>query len=125
MNYKLIYSLLILLFLDQNLYCQPFSEKRTFTKSVPVNDEMTLELNNKYGGIHISSVRSDTVTIRVEVEATSPNLERINKMVNGITVDITETSYLVRVQTEFAQTINMLIESFKGMIVYFIIHLNA
>ena len=36
-------------------------------------------------------------------------------MFDGITVNITETTYLVRAQTDFTQNINMLFESFKGM----------
>jgi hypothetical protein len=76
---------------------------------------MTLEINNKYGSIHISSSRSDTVSIRAEVEATASNLDRLSKMLQGISVNISETSYLVRAQTDFSQTINMLFESFKGM----------
>ena len=36
-------------------------------------------------------------------------------MFDGITINITETKYLVRAQTDFSQNINMLFESFKGM----------
>jgi len=115
MHYRRFTLILILLCLIQNSYGQAFSEKRSFKKSVPVNNEMTLEINNKYGSIHISSSRSDTVSIRAEVEATASNLDRLSKMLQGISVNISETSYLVRAQTDFSQTINMLFESFKGM----------
>lgn len=36
-------------------------------------------------------------------------------MFDGININITETSYLVRAQTDFTQNISMLFESFKGM----------
>lgn len=76
---------------------------------------MTLEINNKYGSVQISSCKSDSVTIRAEVEASASNIERPGKMLQGITVNISETNYLIRAETEFSQTINMLLESFKGM----------
>jgi hypothetical protein len=34
---------------------------------------------------------------------------------DGININITETSYMVRAQTDFTQNISMLLESFKGM----------
>jgi hypothetical protein len=115
MHYRHIPFILILLCLTQSFYGQPFSEKRTFRKSISVNNEMTLEINNKYGSIHISSCSSDSVAIRAEVEATGSKSDRLSKMLEGITVNISETSYLIRAQTNFSQTINMIFESFKGM----------
>jgi hypothetical protein len=115
MHYKLLSSILGLLLLSESISGQPFSEKRTFQRSVPVNNEMTLELNNKYGSIHISPASSDSVTIRAEIEASSSNIDRIEKMLQGININFSETSYLIKAETEFTQTINMLFESFKGM----------
>ena len=37
------------------------------------------------------------------------------KMFDGITVNITDSKYIVRAQTEFTSNINTLFESFKGM----------
>jgi len=115
MHYRHIPIILILLCLTQSFYGQQFSEKRTFRKLIPVNNEMTLEINNKYGSIHILTSNSDTVSIRAEVEASAQNQERIHKMLNGITVNISETTYLIRAQTDFSRTIDMLFENFKGM----------
>jgi hypothetical protein len=115
MHYKSYTIILITLFLAQSTLCQQFSEKRTFTRSMQVNNETTLEIDNKYGAIHISSCDSDTVTVRAEVEATASKSDRTGKMLEGVNINISETSYLIKAQTEFSQTITMLFESFKGM----------
>lgn len=94
---------------------QSFSEKRTFRKSLAVNRDMTLEVNNKYGTIHITPWKKDSVSVRAEVEANTSSLERLHKMFQGVDVNISGTSFLVRAQTEFTGNINILFESFKGM----------
>jgi hypothetical protein len=101
--------------LHQAAGAQEFSEKRTFSKSVKVNRDATLEVSNKYGTIHILSWNNDSVSIRAEVEAFAANQSRLGKMLEGIEININETDYLIRANTEFSQSINMLFESFKGM----------
>jgi len=115
MSYKFLSGIFMLLCLTVNISGQAFSENRTFRKSVAVNRDMTLEVNNKYGSVHISSGTADSVSIKAEVEATGPSLDRIDKMLQGVTVNITETNYVVRAQTDFNQTISMLLEGFKSI----------
>ena len=115
MNFKLSVAFILILVFSKSISGQSFSEKRTFWKTVAVNKEMILEVNNKYGTIHISNWNTDSVSVKAEVEAFAPNENRLGKMLEGINVNITETSYMVRAQTDFTQSINMLFESFKGM----------
>lgn len=115
MNYKNILTISLMLFIIWPLTGQSNSEVRSFIKTVPVGKESSLEVNNKYGTIHITSWDKDSAYIRAEVKAFAGNHEKLNKMFDGITVNITETTHLVRAQTDFTQNINMLFESFKGM----------
>lgn len=115
MHFKTIKTILIFLVMTTLVQGQSFSEKRIFHKSIPVNRDMTLEVNNKYGTIHITPWKKDSVSVRAEVEASSPSLERLHKMFQGVDVNISETSFLVRARTEFTGNISMLFESFKGM----------
>ena len=94
---------------------QPYSEKRIFRKTVPADREMTLEIDNKYGTIQITPWTTDSLSVRAEVEAFAQDHDRISKMFQGIDVNISGTSYLVRARTEFTQNISMMFESFKGM----------
>jgi hypothetical protein len=115
MNYKKALAIVQLLFISWILSAQTISEKRSYTKSVPVNRETTMEVSNKYGTIQITSWNKDSAYIRAEVEAYAPNQTRIRKMLDGIDVNITETTHFIRAQTSFIQNINMLFEAFKGI----------
>lgn len=115
MNFKLSAAFIFILIFSNTILGQSFSEKRTFMKTVAVNKEMNLEVINKYGTIHISNWNTDSVSVRAEVEAFAPNQTRLGKMLEGINVNITGTSYMVRAQTYFTQSLNMIFESFKGM----------
>ncbi len=115
MRYKSLTLILTFLLSAGLLYGQAFSEKKTFRETLPVNKETTLEIDNKYGTIHITPWNKDSVEIRAEVEAFASDLDRLDKMFRGVDVDISETSYLVRARTSFMQNISMLFESFKGL----------
>jgi hypothetical protein len=115
MNYKTILTISLTLLIFLPLSGQSNSEVRSFIKTVPVGKESSLEVNNKYGTIHITSWDKDSAYIRAEVKAYAGNQAKLSKMFAGITVNITETNYLVRAHTDFTQNINMLFESFKGM----------
>ncbi len=98
-----------------SISAQNVSEMRGFYKTVPVDKEMSFELSNKYGSVQITGWNKDSVSVRAEVKAFAPNQSKLNKMFDGVTVNITDSKYLVRAQTDFTQNINMLFESFKGM----------
>jgi hypothetical protein len=115
MNYKIIIIINLVLLLFRSLSAQSDTEVRTFMKTVHVGKETSLEVNNKYGSIHISPWNKDSAYIRAEVKAVGSGHDKLGKMFDGITINITETSYLVRAQTDFTKNINTLFESFKGM----------
>jgi hypothetical protein len=115
MNYKIIITINLILLIFSSLSAQRDSEMRSFIKTVPVGKETSLEVSNKYGTIQITPWNKDSAYIRAEVNAFGPNQAKLKKMFDGITVNITETKYLIRAQTDFTQNINMLFESFKGM----------
>jgi len=97
------------------LYAQKESETRNFVKTVPVGKESTLEVLNKYGTVQITTWNKDSAYIRAEVKAYAKDASKLGKMFDGITVNITDSKYVVRAQTEFTSNLNTLFESFKGM----------
>jgi hypothetical protein len=104
-----------LLLLAYTLSAQTVSEKRSFTKSISLVKDARIEINNKYGDIHFSSWRKDTVKIMAEIEAFAPNSSRLQKMLDGIEINISGTGSLIRAETEFGKEITVLLESFKGI----------
>jgi hypothetical protein len=115
MNYKNCITLVLTLLTVSSLSAQNDSETRSFIKTVPVGKETTLEVSNKYGTVQITPWNKDSAYIRAEVKAFSKDHSKIGKMFDGITVNITDSKYVVRAQTEFTSNINTLFESFKGM----------
>lgn len=97
------------------LSAQSVSEKRSFTKSIPLSNDARLEVKNKYGDIHITSWKKDSVHIMAEIEAFAPNHSRLQKMLDGIEINIAGTGSLIRAETEFGKEITVLLESFKGI----------
>lgn len=115
MRYKLL-LLILAASLPAGIICgQAFSEKKIYREVMPVNSETSLEIDNKYGTIQITSWNKDSVEIRAEVEAFSSDLDRLRRLFQGVNVNISGSSYLVRGYTSFTQNISMLFESFKGL----------
>ena len=53
--------------------------------------------------------------IRAEIKAVASNKEKLGKMFDGISINMTESKYQIRAETNFTQNIGMLFENFKGM----------
>lgn len=97
------------------LSAQSVSEKRSFIRTMPLEKNSRLEIKNKYGDIHITSWKKDSVNIMAEIEAFAPNHSKLDKMFDGIEINITGTGSLVRAETEFGHEITEVLESFKGL----------
>ena len=115
MNYKNIIAAGLISLIFNSLLAQSDSETRSFIKTLPVDKETTLDVSNKYGTIQITPWNKDSAYIRAEIKAYSKDRSKINKMFDGINVNIAGSKYVVRAQTEFSSNINTLFESFKGM----------
>jgi hypothetical protein len=115
MNYKIIMIINLIFLFFSSLSAQSETETRNFIKTIPVEKETSLEISNKYGTIQVTPWKKDSVYIKAEVKAFASNQSRLTKMFDGITVNITDSKFLVRAETDFTQNINMLFESFKGM----------
>ena len=115
MNYKNIITASLIALIFNSLSAQSDSETRSFIKTLPVDKETTLDVSNKYGTVQITPWNKDSAYIRTEIKAYSKDRSKINKMFDGINVNISGSKYIVRAQTEFSSNINTLFESFKEM----------
>ncbi len=115
MNYKITVILNLIFLILSPLSAQKETETRNFIKTIPVGKESTLEVMNKYGTVQITTWNKDSAYIRAEVKAYAKDASKLSKMFEGITVNITDSKYIVRAETEFTSNINTLFESFKGM----------
>jgi len=110
-----ILIVMLLLLLPACLSAQSVSEKRNFIKSMPASRDTRLEIDNKYGDVHITTWSKDSVYIMAEIEAFAPNRAKLEKMFSGIRIDMTATASLIIAKTKFDQGLTEVLESFKGL----------
>jgi hypothetical protein len=115
MNYRFLIFLFPVLMVCKSGPSQSISEIRNYIRTMPAGRETLLELSNKYGTIEITQWKKDSVMIRAEVKAVATNKEKIDKMFDGININMTESKSVIRAETNFTQNIGMIFESFKGM----------
>jgi hypothetical protein len=115
MNFKRIIGISLFIIATGLINGQSFSEKRTLQRTIKAGSGTNLEVINKYGSVHVTSSEADSISIRVEIEASASSLDKMRKVFDGININISETNFTIRAQTEFTQNINMMFESFKGM----------
>jgi len=94
---------------------QQVTDSKTFRKSFRTEGDVIVEVTNKYGNIHISHSKSDSVTVRVEVEASSTNESKLKGIISGVDISITESGNRIIARSEVGRSINTFLESFKGL----------
>jgi len=115
MKYRYTLMALALLTVSLTLAGQMISDSKTLRKSFSVGNDAILDVNNKYGDIHISHSYSDSITVRAEVTASSNTGGKLDAMMADVEVSMTMAGETVRVQTAFTKGITPLFESLKGL----------
>lgn len=93
---------------------QSVSEKRSFSRSMNADGDTRLEINNRYGDVHLISWNRDSVFIKAEIEATANSTSKLRNLLDGIEISISESGRTVRAETKFGKELTVLVESFKG-----------
>ncbi len=115
MNYKNLLLLALLLPVWIGVSGQQFSDSKTLRKSFRAGSDAVLDVTNKYGDIHIMHSGSDSITIIVEITASSNTGDKINAMMSDVDVSLTMNGETVRAVTSFRKGITPLFESLKGL----------
>jgi hypothetical protein len=117
MRYRNIIILLALLLQTgvSTLQAQTVSESRTLEKSFLVKEGMTLDVSNKYGKIHLSTSTSDSVFIRIEMNASASKSSKLRKLIDGVAFDLTSTNHFVIAETRFEKGPINFIEGIRNL----------
>lgn len=117
MNYKLtiLAALCCLLLVPARLKGQSASESRTLEKSFAVKGEMSLEVTNKYGKVHLSHTSADSVNITIEMNATASNQQKLRKLIDGVEFELNATNYFIIAETKFLKGPANLFESIRSI----------
>lgn len=115
MNYRTHLIALILLLSTLALQGQQRTDSNTFMKSFRAGKDAVVEVTNKYGNIHISHGNADSISIRVEVTASSDKESKLSSMMSDVDISIMMTNETVRAQTTFNKGVTPFLESLKGL----------
>ena len=115
MNYRNHMIVLMLSLGTLTLQGQQMTDSKTFMKSFRAGNDAVIEVTNKYGNIHISHGKSDSISVRVEVTASSDKESKLSSMMSDVDISITMTNETVRAQTTFIKGVTPFLESLKGL----------
>jgi len=115
MNYKTLLTAVILLQAGLTIAGQEISDSKFLKKSFRAGSDAILEVTNKYGDIHISHSGNDSITVKVEIIASSNSGDKIDALMSDVDVNIYQSGAVVRAETTFRKGITPLFESLKGL----------
>ncbi len=110
----LLYILILLPGTVPTTVAQSVTESRTYQKSFSVRPEMSLDVKNKYGMVHIAKSNNDSLYIKIEITATASKSSRLRKLMDGISFNLNSTNYLIIAETKFNRGNINLIEGVKN-----------
>jgi hypothetical protein len=114
MKYKILLLVTLLAIGNLTSFGQT-TETKTLKKSFKVTQDPAIDVTNKYGKIHISQSKTDSISIRVEIEAKSENQSRVRSLLTGVDVNYTLSGQTVVAKTVLGKTLDDFFESFKGL----------
>lgn len=104
MSYKKILLLTLVLMAGlSRLYAQSVSESRTLEKSFLANQEISLDVSNKYGKVHLSPSPNDSVYIRIELVAFASKSTRLRKLMDGVSFNLISTNHFIIAETKISR----------------------
>ncbi len=118
-NLKLIFNNFLLAAIAMTIIpgaaAQTFSNSKTVTQSYKVSPETTVEINNKYGKIHVVPWKKDSVRITASLNVYSNNLSRLEKVKNSINFNFTQTKYYISAITDYGSNGNQILTELKSL----------
>ena len=102
---KTLYKLIIVLLFPIATFAKPIDEtivkEKSYSKSYATNADATAEINNKFGSITVVLTNENKISIDVNVKVTGSSESRVEKKLNSIDVDFSNSSSIVSAKTTF------------------------
>ena len=116
MKYKSRYPLLLLiLLLPFAGKTQGFEKQKNITKLFAVNKDCCIQINNKYGDIHIVPWDKDSACFSIDIKVTDKKESEAEKALAGIDVEFTNTPYYLVSKTIFRDSKSQIMTDFSDM----------
>ena len=115
MKYRNLLTALLLLPATFILRGQQISDSKILMKSFRAGADAVVEVNNKYGDIHVTHSFNDSIMVRAEVTASSNTGEKLDAMMSDVEIKLSMGGETVRAESSFTKGITPLFESLKGL----------
>ena len=97
-RYKTILWMLIAGLLPLTGFSQ-FNESREYNRKFSVLPDTRIEITNKYGNLVVNTWEKDSAVFKIQVNVEEKKLSRLEKTMEGIDFDFTESSHFLVVRT--------------------------
>lgn len=85
------------------------SDSKVITKGFKVDKSTIVDIGNKYGDISIETWDKDSVRVEIKYTVSEKNYERLNKKMDEINFELTQSGHYVVVNTIIGESKNMLL----------------
>ncbi len=94
---------------------QTFTESKKTEKTFAAGPETTIEVDNKYGKIHVIPWQIDSVKFIAELMVSSNNLSRLQKTKNNIRFNFQSSAWYITATTDFGNAGNQIFAELKNI----------
>ncbi len=106
MNYKIIIGITLLLMpYAFKGFGQTFERGRKESRSFKLYDRTSLEINNKYGNVHLFNWDKDSVKIEIDLKVRANKESKVDKIFDYIDFEFSDSRYYIIAHTTFRQNL--------------------
>ncbi len=98
---KILLLLLGVLWLSPTLTAQSTEKTKRMERAFKLQRTTEVNINNKYGNVHLLNWEKDSVKFEVEITVRSSKPARVDKMFNEIDIQFSQSSYYVNATSTF------------------------
>lgn len=95
-----------LLFIAGGLHAQSYERSKHISESYPINNATEIQVNNKYGNVHVFTWDKDSVRIEIDVLVRANKQSKVDKIYDYIDFEFTGNEYYVIAKTLFQNNRN-------------------
>jgi len=110
MKYNILFILLIIMKLT---VAQQFKDSKIVTKRLPLKEYTEIELENRYGIVHVNTWDKDSFFVKVEINAFAKSQEKLDKTMSNIDIEVINTDYYISVKSQFIDNSKNLLADFN------------
>lgn len=107
---KNLFNICLFVLLTSATYAKDFNGKhtkqKTVKKSVAVNADATVDINNKYGNVLITTWNEDKIDIEVIITVSADDEKWVDSKLESISIDFAGSKSLYTAKTIFGKTLN-------------------